>query len=213
MRKFVFLSTLSFIAVAAPAQAANFSGPRLEVRGGWDRVGLSADYDDGFTTVSGKDHKDGWTIGGEVGYDGHLSKNITLGAYAGIDFPHTRVCGEVFGNDSLCLKSPRNITAGARLGAVVGSSALLYVKGGYSNGRLKVTYTDFADAANNFSDHANRGGLHVGAGGELAIGTRAYVKAEYVYTNYKSFDYDDGSTVAKLDGDRSQLLFGVGIRF
>lgn len=211
--RFILLTTAALFLGVAPAQAANFSGPRAEVRGGFDRVTLKAAYSDGVDSVSGKDHKDGYTLGGEVGYDGRISPNVTLGAYAGIDFPHTRVCDEVFGSDQFCLKAPRNLTAGIRLGQVIGRSALVYAKGGYSNGRLTGTYTDFADATNNGSGHADRSGFHVGIGGEIAIASHAFVKAEIVHTRYNRYTETDGTTVVSLKGSRDQLLTGVGVRF
>ena len=182
--RFIFLTTAALSVGIAPAQAANFSGPRVEVRGGWDRITLKAGYVDGVDSASEKGHKDGYTIGGEAGYDGSISPNVTLGAYAGIDFPHTRECSEIFGNDRGCIKSPRNITAGIRLGTLIGKSALVYVKGGFSKGRLTVSYADFDDATNNFSVHSDRNGFHLGLGGEVLVANHAYVKAELVHTNY-----------------------------
>src|SRR6185503_12252926 len=48
---------------------AGFSGPRAEVRGGFDRTTVDLSYDDGVDSLSADDHKDGFNLGAEVGYD------------------------------------------------------------------------------------------------------------------------------------------------
>ena len=125
----------------------------------------------------------------------------------------TKFCAEVFGEDEGCIKAGRNITVGVRGGLPVGASALIYAKGGYSNGRVKVSYDDFENILEDFSVGENRGGLHIGAGGELAFGTNTYAKPEYVYTDYKSNDFDDGDVAAGADVSRHQVLGGIGFRF
>ena len=52
----------------------------------------------------------------------------------------------------------------------------------------------------------------VGAG-EIAFGTNAYAKVEYVYTDYNGADVDDGDVVAGADVSRHQVLGGIGFRF
>ncbi len=110
----------------------------------------------------------------------------------------------MFGNDEACLKAGRNITAGVRAGGVV-RSGLLYVKGGYSNGRATISYRDNVAPVNNFNDSGNLDGWHVGAGYELPISANTYAKIEYVFTNYSTNDNDFG-----IDADlqRHQGLVG-----
>lgn len=204
--KFLFASVAALV-IATPAMAQDEAvpafkgGARVEVRAGIDDVVVKVEDESG--------SKVGFSYGGEVGYDYVTNSGFVIGAYAGIDGSTTKECTEVFGNDEACLKAGRNITAGVRAGGVV-SSGLLYLKGGYSNGRATVAYRDNAAPANNFSESGNVDGWHVGAGYELPISGNAYAKIEYVFTNYSINDDDFG-----VDGDlqRHQGLIGFGYRF
>lgn len=207
MRNNIFLLFAACAFVSVPAVAANFTGPRAEVRGGWDRTTIDLTVDD----TSGSGHKDGFNLGAEVGYDAPLGARVVAGAYAGVEFATTKTCSEVYGDDEACLKLGRNFTLGARLGAKVSPQAMLYVKGGYSNGQLKATYKDFIDPTYDFSAHANRGGFHFGGGVEVAVGAHGYVRAEYVRTNYN--DYNNSDFGVKIDAHRDQALLGFGLRF
>jgi outer membrane immunogenic protein len=213
MRKYLLLTSLSVFVVASPATAAGFVGPRVEIRGGWDNVSLNETLSDGVTSVSDKAGKDGQTFGGEIGYDAQVAPMITLGAYAEGSLPNTRECSEIFGDDEGCIKAPRNFAVGGRVGAIVGGVGLLYAKGGYSNGRLEVTYRDYTDILNSFSVHTDRGGWHVGAGAEVPILSHGYFKVEYVYTKYASYRFSDGTLTYKLGGNRNQAIAAVGFRF
>lgn len=211
MLKYSCVCLLSCAAVSSPAVAAQTSGPRVELRGGWDRTTLVLTYNDGVEVLADKGHDSGLDAGAEVGYDTHLSKTIIAGAYAGIEFADTKECSEVEGNDSACLKLGRNITVGARLGTKVSDRVMLYVKGGYSNGQLRLVYRNGDDPSLDFNAHSNRTGYHFGAGGELAMGPNGYVRLEYVHTIYDDFaDPDLGLT---LGGHRDQILAGFGLRF
>lgn len=219
MFKHIYVFLASSAVLVAPATAAgaaagaSFAGPRVEVRGGWDRTTLSASYDDGVDSFSGKGHKSGLDVGGEIGYDTPLSPSLLAGIYGGIEVANTKKCSEVFGDDRACLKLGRNLTAGVRLGAKIAPAAMFYVKGGYSNGQLKASYTNADDPTLNFSAHSNRDGFHLGIGGEAAVGQHAYVRLEYVRTEYSGFSYSDPAFDLTLDGHRDQILAGVGVRF
>jgi outer membrane immunogenic protein len=214
MRNLYLATALSAVAlVSTPAAAAPFSGPRAELRGGYDRTTLDLDYDDGVDVFSDSGHKSGFDIGAEVGYDAQIGGAVIAGAYAGAEWATTKECGELVGDDEACLKLGRNFTLGARLGAMISPMAMLYAKAGYSNGQIKATYRNSIDPTLNFSDHDNRDGFHFGIGGEVAIGTQAYARAEYVRTNYSAYTYSDPDYDVKIDGHRDQLLVGFGMRF
>jgi outer membrane immunogenic protein len=212
MFKMITASALAF-AVAAPAVAADHAGPRIEARAGYDRIKLKADYDDGFDQFAGSGSEDGVSYGGEIGYDAYVSDNVVVGAYAGLDLSSTKTCGEIYGLDRGCLKAGRSITLGVRAGAPIGGNGLFFVKGGYSNGELMVSYEDFEDILEDFSDKGNRDGVHIGAGAEVGLGKTLYGKVEYVYTNYKDARYSSSDFDVGADGNRHQAVLGVGLRF
>ncbi len=213
MRKYLLLVSVPLVIAASPAAAADHSGPRIEIRGGWDHVSLNETLSDGVTSVSNSAGKDGYAFGAEIGYDAQVTPLFTLGGYAGGDLSGTRKCGQIYGNDEACIKSPRNFTVGARAGAIVGPFGLLYVKGGYSNGRLQVAYRDLVDPTNDFDAHTDRGGWHVGAGSEVSILRNGYFKVEYVYTRYDSYKVTESGLTYKLGGDRNQVMAATGLRF
>ena len=202
--KFLFAAVPALL-IAAPAMAqdeapAYRGGPRLEVRVGADDVVVKVGDD--------SEGKVGLAFGGELGYDIVTRSGFVIGAYAGIEGATTKDCTAIVGNDALCLEAKRNITAGVRAGAVVGKG-LLYAKGGYTQGRLKISYENATTPALNDSDSGNLDGFHVGAGYEVDITRNTYAKIEYVYTNY------DTSNDLGLDVDvqRHQGLIGFGFRF
>ena len=198
-----YVLAMAAATVAAPAFAQNDStfhgGARIEGRAGWDSVSIGVDGDHG--------SKSGVSYGGEVGYDAVLS-GFVLGAYAGIDGSTVKECIEDVGVERACAKAGRNITAGIRAGGRIGRG-LLYVKGGYSKGRITVKYEDLVHPVNNFNEGANGDGFHVGAGYEVNVTDHVYVKGEYVFTKYSVGD-DFGSDV---DLHRHQVVAGVGFRF
>lgn len=189
---------------AAPAFAQDIApgaGFRVEARAGLDHVRVGVEGEHG--------SRSGFDYSMEAGYDLRAGGAL-VGVYAGIGDSTTKECTEVFGGDRACVRADRNINVGARIGARVGASSIVYAKGGYSNGRAHIRYSDPAAPANNFSIGDNADGWHLGAGVEYGLRGGVYVKAEYVYTNY-STDTDDLGFDSDLD--RHQLLGGVGIRF
>ena len=57
------------------------------------------------------------------------------------------------------------------------------------------------------------GGFHFGAGVEAKVSKSAYVRAEYVRTNYDNYAYSDGVDSLSIDGHRDQAVLGFGLRF
>lgn len=202
------LIALAATTAATPAFAQDFSGPRVEARIGWDKAQLEAEFDDGDDAFRIGDADDTVAYGGEIGFDQQLGGGL-LGAYATLDFSEAEQCDELFGEDELCLRAKRNLAVGIRGGFVTGP-VLVYGKAGYANGRFAATYEDFEDIIDDFSESDSRDGYQVGAGVELPLGSTAYVKAEYVHTNYQNFDVD-----ADTDGNfkRDQVTAGIGLRF
>lgn len=211
-----YLLTMAAVLVATPAFAqddsdSTFTGPRGEVHAGYDNVHakVTATTNAGVTVASGS--KSGVSYGGEIGYDVAIAPTVTLGAYAGIEGASTKDCTEIFGGDEACLKAGRSITAGARLGFKVQDPLLIYLKGGYSNGRLNVSYAN--GGANDFRLGRNFDGFHLGAGAEYAVTSHVYGKLDYTFTQYDDFDLAVGTTKLSTNVQRHQVSAGVGFRF
>jgi outer membrane immunogenic protein len=190
MRRLVSTALLAF-AAATPAFAqdsAPFTGPRVEGVVGWDRV------------QAGGSHDDGVQYGIGAGYDFAAGGTI-LGVEAEASDSNVRECAgsKTLADPRLCLKAGRDLYVGGRVGKVIGGKTLLYAKAGYTNARAKLTQDDGTDQVT--LGNSNLDGIRVGAGAEYAVGSNAYVKAEYRYSNYEN------------GVSRNQVLGGFGVRF
>lgn len=191
MRKLIFVASLAATALAAPAMAqerAPFTGVRVEGLAGWDRL-------------QAQGHDDGVAYGVGAGFDFQAGRAV-LGIEGEASDSSTNECagGTLVANDRLCANAGRDLYVGGRVGAVVGSSTLLYAKAGYTNARMKLNYTT-PTGVGNFNLHENLDGVRVGGGVEQAVGRNAYVKAEYRYSNYEQ------------GFERHQVVAGFGFRF
>jgi outer membrane immunogenic protein len=216
--KYLFAASAVALACAAPVAAQESpaeaaSGLRVEGRVGLDINEVSADYDDGVDTFEGSDSQSDLGYGAEVGFDFPVGESLVVGAYAGLDFSDAEYCSEVFGTDVACIDQGRNITLGVRAGVPLGTNTLIYAKGGYSNGRINVSYDDVEDAIEDFNDGDEVDGFHLGAGVEFGLGRNLYLKGEYVYTNYNGGRYEDTDIEFSTDLTRHQIMAGVGFRF
>ncbi|KQM90577.1 hypothetical protein ASE70_03280 [Sphingomonas sp. Leaf22] len=203
-------------ATPAMAQDVNpaFTGFRVGALAGYDGIRPGSTQD---TDLDGDNQTvNGLLYGVDAGYDFALSNFLV-----GVEGEYTGSTGKVetartdpnfFGFGSV--STGRDLYVGARAGLVVAPTTLAYVKGGYTNARLNVLASDgTVDSRENFELN----GYRVGAGVEQAIGSRAYAKLEYRYSNYNNADFQrvDGSTTSQfdIDTDRHQVVAGVGIRF
>ncbi|WP_137897228.1 outer membrane beta-barrel protein [Sphingomonas sp. 2SG] len=215
--KFVVLGAVSIatlMASSASAQAINplFTGARIEARVGWDSPRIEATVSDGVNSISRSASKSGVVYGGELGYDYALN-NVLLGGYVGIEDSTAKECGELYGNDRLCLRSGRNLTAGVRLGVPVSEQFALYAKGGYSNGRATIDYKDNDLLLADENEGRNFNGFHVGGGIEGTLSGRVYGRLEYVYTGYGDKSVISDDVRASVEPKRHQVVYGMGIRF
>ncbi|MBV8687449.1 MAG: porin family protein [Alphaproteobacteria bacterium] len=195
MRKYIVAAllagSLAAPAMAQDAPAAPFTGVRVEGLVGWDRNQVP------------NAHSDGVAYGVGLGYD-FQAGNMVVGIEGEAADSTADECtsGVVRTGDSLCGEAGRDLYVGGRLGTRVGASTLLYAKAGYSNARLRIAYdANLAGTTGDFVTRSNYDGIRVGAGVEQKIGTNAFVKAEYRYTNYDS------------DLEKHQALVGFGFRF
>lgn len=185
-------------ALAAPAFAqdsAPFTGPRAEIVGGWDRI------EDGST---GDISADGFTYGAAVGYDFQAG-----GAVIGFEGEATGATTRQTANNVIApgdryrVSAGRDLYVGGRVGFVAGGNTLIYAKGGYTNAGIKSRYTA---GTVDIEEDENVDGWRLGAGAELKLNEKMYVKGEYRYSKYE--DDDRG-----IDAKRHQVLAGVGVRF
>ena len=181
MKKILFasLASAAFLsATPAFAQAAAPTGPRVEAIVGYDRVKALGEKDGGALFGIG------------AGYDFAVGPAVSLGA----DIEATESTQKIGDEDIAQVKAGRDLYAGGRITYAVSPTANLYVKGGYTNARFKAT-----DGIDSFSE--NFDGYRLGAGGQLALSGKAYVGAEYRYSNY-----EQGLS-------RNQVAMTVGTRF
>lgn len=165
----IFVATaLSSTPVAA---APDYSGPYVEVRGGYDR--FTSEFDD----------SDGAVFGVGAGYDVAI-ENFIVGIGAGIDFAS---------NDYVEVKDfrgshhyefevepKRDIEITTRVGMRLWD-ALAYARLGYSNARFGL---DHRESAAPFSGSHNFDGLRVGGGLEWQFFEHLHARAEYRFTDY-----------------------------
>ena len=90
---------------------------------------------------------------------------------------------------------------------------LVYGKFGYSNGDVDLELDDLEDIIEDFDDSGSRDGWHFGAGVEQNFGPMFYGKLEYVYTIYSDLDFASPDAALVIDGNRSQIMAGLGLRF
>jgi len=108
----------------------------------------------------------------------------------------------VIAGDSLRVRAGRDLYVGGRVGFGVGSNSLVYAKAGYTNARFRADYDDgTAATVADFTQRTNLDGIRAGVGAQIGVGSRAYLRTEYRYSNYQ-----DGV-------DRHQVVGGFGVRF
>jgi outer membrane immunogenic protein len=192
MRKYIAAALLAG-SLATPAFAqdsAPFSGLRVEGIVGYD------------TTDVEEESADGLLYGVGVGYDVQ-SGGLVFGVDGEINKSNLDECvaGTIVTGDELCARAGRDLYAGARIGAAVGSNMLVYARGGYTNARVTTSYDHPTNAALDLTERENLDGIRVGGGLEFAVGSNAFVKTEYRYSNYEQ------------GFDRHQVVGGFGLRF
>lgn len=194
MLKFVALATISTSALIAASPAAAQSvpapvGPRVEALAGYDA--LRVDLEDLGVDEKLKDNDIFYGIG--AGYDFAVSPSISAGVDVEVSDSNNDADFDD-GNSNAEIRTGRDLYAGGRLTFPVSQSANLYVKGGYTNLKVK-------GEANGIDDSFTLDGYRVGAGGQFGIGGGAYVGGEYRFS-----DYED-------DVSRHQFALTLGTRF
>lgn len=169
-----------------PASAQDLSGPRIELRLGWDQI----KFDLADVGQTGTRRVDGLIYGATLGYDVERPGGLILGGDVSLDFT---------GADLAIFDPRRDIGLSGRVGTRISDNAMLFGRIGYTNLRTR-TLTTLGDG----SDQRNirtLDGLRLGVGTEVGMARGLYLKAEYDYSNY-----EDGVT-------RNRVLTGLGFRF
>jgi len=226
MRKVIFAALLAGT-VAAPAYAqvgGPFTGPRVEAIVGYDTLKSGEDDDDGVNTSdnNGDESIDGAVFGVGVGYDFNIG-----GLVAGVEGEFTESTGKQENDETIDapfssrIETGRDLYIGGRLGFLATPTTLVYGKAGYTNTSIEGAF-EGQDEDDRFEFDSNVDGYRLGAGVEQLIGTNAYAKLEYRYSNYSNLDFSDDFDLDDLEGedfdtdidlDRHQVVAGVGIRF
>jgi outer membrane immunogenic protein len=195
MRKFAFAAALLAGTIATPALAQdnpnNLGGFRVEGVIGYDHPSISDESADGITYGMG------------VGYD-FQSGNAIFGieAEATDSSADQDTTGFAIPGDTLRVRAGRDLYVGGRAGFGIGGNSLIYAKAGYTNARVRLDYEDgTAGTVADFTQRTNLDGIRGGVGAQIGLGSNAYLKTEYRYSNYQ-----DGV-------DRHQVVGGFGFRF
>lgn len=193
MKKFIAMTAVSAIALsAAPAAAQTLAapvGPRAEALVGYDA--LRVDLDDFGVNDKLKDNDLFYGLG--AGYDFAVSPSMSAGVDVELSGSNNKADFDD-SNSNVEIRTGRDAYVGGRMTFPVSTAANLYVKGGYTNLRVK-------GEENGIDDSFNLDGYRLGAGGQFGIGGGAYVGGEYRFS-----DYEDDLT-------RHQFAVTLGSRF
>jgi outer membrane immunogenic protein len=203
-------------AMPAMAQDSDFSGPWVAGVAGYDRNQAGSSQDDGVNADLDQ-NAEGLIYGVQLGYDADMG-SMVVGAEAELtDSTADSTYGNAYTNFGLgTVDAGRDIYVGGRIGFKATPSTLIYGKGGYSFGRFNFIGTD---GTTSYNENLDANGWRVGAGVEQKLGSNAFAKVEYRYTNYSRGEIDFEATgVADsdrfdIDTDRHQVMAGVGWRF
>jgi outer membrane immunogenic protein len=194
------LALLATTAIAAaPAQAETFDGPYIGVAAGWERNEV-ADSING-QSVAAEASRDALALGGYAGYNYKLTEKVVIGAEAGFTATVDDRIQATSGGRDLVIDPRYSFDLGARAGYLVTDKALVYVRGGYANTRVR---TARSTATTIVRDSDNLDGWQVGGGLEYAISEKVSARVEY---RYSDFGKDGG------DFERHQTLVGVSYNF
>ena len=209
-------SAAAFVAAPAAAQDQRFPGFRVEVNAGWDSAHADVTYSDSAFPEDDFDVDEstgGLVYGGTVGYDIPLGSGSYAGIEGSLDFADNERCEEVFGGDEACFSLNRNWAIGPRFGRRIDDASLFYAGIAYIDGRARVSYSDPAAPADDFSEAANRKGYRLSLGLEHRLAGNVFAKIEGRYLDYKNFKAEAGSERLSLGFSRYQVVTGLGMRF
>lgn len=186
-------------AAVTPAQAETYDGPYVGVTAGWERGEIADRIET--QSITAEASRDALVLGGYAGYNFKVTDRIVIGAEAGFSATvHDQIRAASAGK-SLTIDPRYSFDLSARAGYLVTDQALVYVRGGYANNRVRTTLDGLTGPVT-ASD--NLDGWQLGGGVEYAITDRISARAEYRYSDF-------GTNGGQYD--RHQTLVGVSYNF
>jgi len=191
MKKITF--TLSFLAVAGPAIAADVAAPVTNIRPSvavvpavynWSGIYIGAVGGGGWSTSQGVDFKGGFA-GGTVGVNAQFS-NFVLGgeiegAWSDIGQTASALFGLVSAKDTIQAFGSAAIRAG-----VAFDNVLFYGKAGFAAASNKIEVNVLGASVRDTQTHL---GFTAGTGVEYGFLPNWSTKAEYLWAHYESKNY------------------------
>ena len=186
-------------AAVTPAQAETYDGPYVGATAGWERGEIADRIET--QSITGEVSRDALVLGGYAGYNHKVTDRIVIGAEAGFSATVDDQIRAASAGKSLTVDPRYSFDLSARAGYLVTDQALVYVRGGYANNRVRTTLDGLTGPVT-ASDHLD--GWQLGGGVEYAITDRISARAEYRYSDF-------GTNGGQYD--RHQTLVGVSYNF
>jgi outer membrane immunogenic protein len=217
--KYTLLAAVGITALASTAMAQEapaVGGFHVEVVGGYDNTSARVAHEDTAfpeDNVSESESTDGFVYGISAGYDFAFSNSGTFGVEVGYEQADNERCEEVYGGDAACFSLKRSLYAGVKGSTLLAPRTSLTAGIGYVNGKARLSYADPAFPSDNFAVSDNRDGLRLSLGLEQRFSSNFFGKIEYRFSDYKNYDFVDGTESYKLGFRRNQVVAGLGLRF
>ena len=185
--------------LASPAMAQSFDGPYVGIQGGWSRAEIFEEIDD--LLLDDEVAQDAFQIGVYAGYNYKATETIVIGAEAGFNGAFDDDVGALSEGDGLSINPRYNFDLSARAGYLFTPDTLGYIRGGYTNTRVRTTFLE-GGIASRSSESLD--GWQIGGGVEHAFFEKISGRLEYRYSDLGN----DGG-----EYDQHQVLLGVSYNF
>jgi len=200
LSKVAFAAAVGGSFLATPALAAPFNGPYVGAQVGWQSEKMR-DVKSSFGTIPVNDTKESITSGVFVGYDATIDRRFVVGAEAGVDLASDDEVQASLAGTNYSVDPKYSFDVTARAGYLVDPKTLLYVRGGYTNARVRATIVNGTaiESASRSED-----GWLAGAGVERQVAQNVTARLEYRFSKFGEGDGKD---------DRHRVLAGLSYRF
>ncbi len=189
---------------ATQAVAAEpFSGPYIGAEAGWqqDKLRSSVTSPAGVLLEDANATGNGFSYGGQIGYDFKVSPIFVLGAEVQATGDSNKIR-----TGNVTADAGRTFNMTARGGFLVADKTLVYGKGGWTNSRI--SWDDGIDSVS-----SNRDGWLAGFGVEHMLTDNLSARAEYRYSEYNRLRTDVSGDDLSAKFRRNAVAVGVNYRF